>query len=148
MLQIPTIQTCSKIRISAKAEVPLWNGIREGLFAIDLKVTFDPRTSPTGYPSGYVKLKWNRPQSMQGKIQSTVIEHVSLGVIKAGPTVFVTGMGLLAPRKPAHFWIMIANEAMFSRNVKDIISFVVLDKQGTTVAHGAGMVKKGGITWA
>jgi hypothetical protein len=143
MLSIPTIQTCEKMKVKGQATVALWNGGLQGKFVVDINARFDPQT--TEYPTGIVNLKWNRPETPKGEITSEVIQQLTLGLIKVGPTVFISGTGKCTAGRGCRYWIMIAKESGYSKEAPDIISFLITDNVGKMIAHGAGAVIEGDI---
>jgi hypothetical protein len=156
--QLPTLEVCNVSKVEGKAEVKIAarkDATHAGVFALELKVSFNPMTDeyPPPPPASKLDLQVDLTDSAKGTIVATSFEQVTT-TGKATPMVFISGRCKVdSSDKEKHlgcrFWVMIAaNKRQDGQGTPDVISFLVVDKEGKRVAYGAGPVASGTINVA
>lgn len=162
--QIPTLQVCNYTNVTGKAMVEIVkrkDRCHSGTFQLVIESGNPLRCdSATGYPTGAFRIAniSMSDSTVNGDIYSTTIDQVTT-TGKHTPTVYLSGKckakmekdkcGVLSTLelKGCRYWLMIADNKLMSEEegTPDIISFLVVDKDGRRIAYGTGPVVEGDI---
>ncbi len=143
-IQIPSLQVCNLSQLEANAFVKISS---RGKFDLMGKLECDPKNG--GRTSGALEIvNLNMTDStIQGQIKFTTFDQVTSGG-KYTPTIWVNGKCEAKGVNGCQYWLMVADNVKNGpshQNGYDIVSFLVLDANGTRVAYGTGLVIDGNV---
>jgi hypothetical protein len=152
--QIPTLQVCnltSAMTVSSSNPPPTAtipgrkDATHTGSFTVAVKVG----CAANGYPNGSLTISAHSMTDsiIQGTITATTFEQLTSTGTDT-PTAFLNGRCEAANAVGCRYWIMfVTNTKLPAPNqpTDDVISFLVLDKNGKRIAYGTGPVVRGHI---
>ncbi|HVE72184.1 MAG TPA: hypothetical protein VNI54_12515 [Thermoanaerobaculia bacterium] len=149
-VMVPTLQVCNFGNASGTANVYL---SRRDDFntagTIDITVAdvgCDPNSS-SPYPTGTISMRFHLSESSISDLQSTLIEQMTTFGKHTTTTIMNGRCTANGGTVPCHFWLMLVNNKVSSLDTPaDVVSVLVVDKNGIRLTYGTGPVKTGDIS--
>jgi len=147
--QIPTLQVCNGTTVSGLATVQITERqdiSHTGKFDIRINISCDP-VGGNGFPSGALTMHFSLSDSSITDFNATTVEQMTT-TGKHTPTTYLNGRCMAnANTVPCHYWLLIANNrpAGAAAGTPDIVSVLVVDKQGKRLTYGTGPVGSGDV---
>lgn len=147
--QIPTLQVCNIGKAFGTAQVYLSR--RQDISnagTIDITASdigCDPQ-STNPYPTGNISMRFSLSDTSISDMRVTLIEQMS-SVGKHTPTTYMNGRcSANGGTIPCHFWLMLVDNKWNSiDSPADVLSILVVDRNGNRLAYGTGPIKSGDI---
>lgn len=132
---LPSPQLCNETDVSGAATGQI---DRHGSFDLVVEISCRPDDRDRAFPQGTVSLfiELNDPR-FSGQLTATVIEGART-VGRVSPLAFISGQCALADIKGCRFWLFLADNDHAGGVTPDVVSFIVLDSDGSEVAYASG----------
>ncbi len=148
-VMVPTLQVCNFGRASGTGQVFLSR--RQDINSagtIDITVG-DVRCEPQSsspYPTGSISMRFSLSESLISDMRSTLIEQMTTFGKHTTTTIMNGRCTANSGTIPCHFWLLLSNNKWNSvDSPMDVISVLVVDKNGNKLTYGTGPLISGSL---